>query len=127
MLREDCSFLEYLQQTFKNVKFILCDDDKPYLHLFKNVDEAFDLDFDLASEMLLESEYHDAMDLNTDEKVSILLKSIESYFIDKECDEQKKYILFYGGTGVRKTFMNVNNVQEVYYDLVNYFKILEIK
>jgi len=134
MIRSDCDFLSQIQEEFSNVKIILCDDTMPYIHLYKNEDEAFDIFLDIHEEIVSTSDVDTIKSLNVDEKVAVLISSIQNYLDEKLYFKNKKYILFYGGT-----FFTTETITEPEYNFFNrqypydrnktltYLKLLEIK
>lgn len=134
MIRSDCDFLLQIQEEFTNTKIILCDDSEPYVHLYKNEDEAFNICFDIHEDILSTSDGDTIKTLNVDEKVAILISSIQNYLEEKYYNKNKKYILFYGGTylfteTITEPKYNVFNRQYPYdrNKMLTYLKLLEIK
>lgn len=103
MIRDDCDLLDQIQSSFPNLKIILSDDTTPYIHLYKNEDEAFTFDADHFKEELTEKDYENLLTFNVDEKIAVLINTINLYLIDKEYDETQPFILFYCGTYITKT------------------------
>lgn len=133
MIRSDCEFLEQIQSAFPNVKIMLCDDITPYFHLYKNEDEAFSFKSDHFKEQISKNDHECIPNFNVDDKVAILINSIQLYLINKMYDETKEYILFYSGTYVTHNKKTIEAVEEYpeyvidVYNMVTRLKLLEIK
>lgn len=139
MIREDCDLLDQLQSTFPSLKIILADDTTPYIHLYKNEDEAFTFNADHFRENITKHEYDNLLTFNVEEKIAILMNTLNLYLIGKGYDETKPYILFFCGTYVTQHIRNLQvddgvdpfmadpEFNTTIYKITTRFKLLEVK